>query len=203
MRSPTRTRLAAGALAAAPVLGVLALPGSAAADPVESGPWTSYSPGYKVQEVGCGQVDGLTFTLSCSNSSGEQRAERRYDTYSSGTRQFEGYFRIVSMGGSRVSLKQTFKTTGPFFLLAVENGGRLYSVHGGDTIATGATVGTRVRVNTVHVVGKQLRVYINGSLKYTTSSESGSFYDKFGAYRTASGKGPIKVEWSDISFWQK
>ena len=63
----------------------------------------------------------------------EQRAERRYDTYSSGTRQFEGYFKITSMGGSRISLKQTFKTTGPFFLLAVEKGGRLYAVHGGNT----------------------------------------------------------------------
>lgn len=203
MRSARWTWLAAGAVAAAPMLGVLVTPGTAAADPVESGPWTSYSPGYKLQQVGCGKVSGLTFTLSCSNSSGEQRAERRYDTYSSGTRQFEGYFRIVSMGGSRVSLKQTFKTTGPFFLLAVENGGRLYSVHGGNTIASGATVGTKVRVNTVHAVGSQLRVYINGSLKYTTSSESGSFYDKFGAYRTASGKGPIQVEWSGIQFWHK
>lgn len=201
MRSPTRARLLTGVLASGPLLGVLAAP--AAADPVESGPWTSYSPGYKVQEKGCGVVDGLTFKLTCSNSSGEQRAERRYDTYSSGTRQFEGYFRITSMGGSRICLKQTFKTTGPFFLLAVENGGRLYSVHGGTTIATGATVGTTVRVNTVHVVGSALRVYINGSRKYTTSSPSGDFYDKFGAYRTSSGKGPITVQWSNVRFWRK
>jgi len=119
------------------------------------------------------------------------------------TRQFEGYFTITSMSGSRISLKQTFKTTGPFFLLAVERGGRLYSVHGGNTITTGATVGTKVRVNTVHVVGDELRVYINGSLKYKTSSASGSFYDKFGAYRTASGQGPITVQWSGIQFWHK
>ncbi len=170
---------------------------------VEGGGWTSYSPSYKVQQKGCGHVDGLTFKLTCANSSGEQRAERRYETYSSGTRQFEGYFRITSMGGSRICLKQTFKTTGPFFLLAVERGGRLYAVHGGTTIATGATVGTTVRVNTVHTPGGQLRVYINGSLKYTTSSPSGSYYDKFGAYRTASGQGPITVEWSGIQFWRK
>jgi hypothetical protein len=85
----------------------------------------------------------------------------------------------------------------------VERGGRLYAVHGGNTIATGATVGTTVRVNTVHVVGKTHKIYINGSLKDTVSSPSGSFYDKFGAYRTASGKGPITVEWSNIQFWQK
>ena len=202
MGSSTRARRMAVALAAGSVLGVLLTP-VASADPVESGPWTAYSPGFKVQQKGCGSVSDLTFKLTCSNSSGEQRAERRYDTYSSGTRQFEGYFRVTSMTGSRISLKQTFKTTGPFFLLAVEHGGRLYAVHGGTTITTGATVGTTVRVNTVHVVGSTLRVYINGSLRYTTSSAGGSFYDKFGAYRTASGKGPITVEWSNVSFWHK
>jgi hypothetical protein len=201
MRSPTRARLIAATVV--PALGVLAIPTTSSADPVESGPWTSYSPGFKLQQVGCGSIDDLTFKLSCSNGSGEQRAERRYDTYSSGTRQFEGYFKIVSMGGSRISLKQTFKTTGPFFLLAVEKGGRLYSVHEGATIASGATVGTQVRLNTVHVVGSKLRVYINGSLKYTTNSKSGDFYDKFGAYRTASGKGPITVQWSNVQFWHK
>jgi hypothetical protein len=170
---------------------------------VEGGTWTAYTPGFKVQQKGCGQVSNLTFKLTCSNKSGEQRAERRYDTYSSGVRQFEGSFKITSMAGSRISLKQTFKTTGPFFLLAVERGGRLYAVESGKTITTGATVGTTVRVNTVHEVGKQLRVYINGSLKYSISSPSGSFYDKFGAYRTASGQGPITVEWSNIQFWHK
>ena len=76
-------------------------------------------------------------------------------------------------------------------------------MHGGGTIATGATVGTKVRVNTVHEVGRSLKVYINGSLKETIPSPSGSFYDKFGVYRTASRNGPITVEWSDIRFWQK
>jgi hypothetical protein len=170
---------------------------------VEGGGWTAYSPGFTVQQFGCGQVNGLIFKLTCSNNSGQQRAERRYDTYSSGIRQFEGTFKITSMAGSRISLKQTFKTTGPFFLLAVERGGRLYAVENGMTIATGATVGTAVRVNTVHETGKQLRVYINGSLKYTQSTPAGSYYDKFGAYRTASGQGPITVEWSNISFWRK
>jgi hypothetical protein len=170
---------------------------------VEPGGWKPVSPSFTVQERGCGKVNGLTFTLTCSSGSGDNRAERRYATYTGGTHQFEGYFKITSMGGSRISLKQTFKTSGPFFLLGVEKGGRLYAVHGGNTIATGATVGTTVRVNTVHVVGKTHKIYINGSLKDTVSSPSGSFYDKFGSYRTASGKGPITVEWSNIQFWQK
>ncbi|OLB79169.1 MAG: hypothetical protein AUI14_11160 [Actinobacteria bacterium 13_2_20CM_2_71_6] len=184
------------------VCGLLVVAPNAFAE-VEPGGWTSYSPSFTVQQRGCGKVADLTFSVTCSKGSGDNRAERRYATYSSGSRQFEGYFRIVSMGGSRISLKQTFKTTGPYFLLAVERGGRLYSVHGGQTIATGATVGTTVRVNTVHIVGTTLRVYINGTLRYTVASPSGSFYDKFGAYRTASGQGPITVVWSGIQFWQK
>jgi hypothetical protein len=169
---------------------------------VESGPWTSYSPTFSVQERGCGDVNNLTFTLNCSTGSGDQRAERRYATYTSGTRQFEGHFRITSQTGSRISLKQTFHD-GAYFMLAVERGGRLYAVHGGDTIATGATLGTTVRVNTVHVVGDEHRTYINGSRKHTVESEDGNFYDKFGAYRTNSGAGPITVVWSDIRFWRK
>lgn len=171
---------------------------------VEPGGWTSYAPTFSVQERGCGDVNNLTFRLTCSTGSGDQRAERRYATYTSGTRQFEGYFRITSMGGSRISLKQTFnQNDGAYFMLAVERGGRLYAVHGGTTIATGATVGTTVRVNTVHQVGSQHRTYINGSRRHTVSSPSGSFYDKFGAYRTASGAGPVTVVWSDVRFWRK
>ncbi|RZQ59462.1 hypothetical protein [Amycolatopsis suaedae] len=193
-----RPRVIAGFAA---VCGLL-MTASPAVAQVESGPWRSYSPSFKVQERGCGQVDNLTFRLTCSTASGDQRAERRYDTYSSGTRQFEGSFRITSMGGTRISLKQTFGS-GPFFMLAVERGGRLYAVHGGTTIATGATVGATVRVNTVHQVGGQHRTYINGSRKHEVASPGGSFYDKFGAYRTNSGNGPATVVWSGVRFWQK
>lgn len=195
-----KLRLTAGATV---VLAILAAGAPRAYAEVEGGGWTSYSPSFTVQERGCGEVDDLTFRLTCATDSGDQRAERRYATYSGGIRQFEGYFRITSMAGSRISLKQTFKTTGPYFMLAVERGGRLYAVHGGTTIATGATVGTTVRVNTVHDVGDEIRVYINGSRRYTADSESGSFYDKFGAYRTSSGEGPATVEWSGIRFWRK
>jgi hypothetical protein len=184
----------------------LLLSGSPAQAQVETGPWTSYSPSFSVQQRGCGVVSGLEFRLTCSTASGDQRAERRYATYSGGTRQFEGSFRITSLGGTRVSLKQTFRdgpTAGPFFMLAVERGGRLYAVHGGATVATGATVGTTVRVNTVHNTASEHRTYINGSRKHTYASEGSSFYDKFGAYRTASGQGPATVVWSNIRFWRK
>ncbi|MFE6615838.1 hypothetical protein [Amycolatopsis sp. NPDC057786] len=200
-----RRRLRTAGVAAAAVLGLIASAMPANAQ-VGTGPWTAENPSFKVQERGCGTVDGLNFQLTCSTGSGDQRAERRYVTYTGGTRQFEGSFRITSMAGTRISLKQTFRdapTAGPYFMLAVERGGRLYAVHGGDTLASGATVGTSVRVNTVHQVGSTHKVYINGSLKQTVSSSAGSYYDKFGAYRTASGAGPVKVTWSGIKFWRK
>src|SRR3712207_706555 len=99
--SRNRFRLLAGLVLAAG--SVIATP-SAHAE-VEPGGWTSYSPSFSVQERGCGDVSGMTFRLTCSTGSGDQRAERRYATYSGGQRQFEGYFRITSMGGSRISLK--------------------------------------------------------------------------------------------------
>jgi hypothetical protein len=197
-----KTRAAAGIL----VLCGLLFGAQTAYAQVEPGGWTSTSPSYNVQEKGCGTANGLTFTLSCSTASGEQRAERRYATYTGGSHQFEGSFKITSMGGSRISLKQTFRdgsSAGPYFLLAVEKGGRLYAVHGGETIATGATVGTSVRVNTINQVGSTHKVYINGSQKDSVSSPGGSYYDKFGSYRTGSGAGPITVEWSGIRFWHK
>jgi hypothetical protein len=182
-------------LAAAPV--VSAAPAAPAIT------WVQYSPSYTVQQEGCGSVSGSTFTLTCSNSGQEyDRAERRYADYSSGSHRFNGTFKITSMSGSRISLKQTFDdNVGPYFLLAVESGGRLYSVEGGATISSGATVGTSVNVETIQTVGSQEQVYINGSLKYTTSSPSGSFYDKIGAYRTSSGSGPITVQWSNLAFY--
>ena len=155
---------------------------------VGTGPWVSDSPGYSEQERGCGDVSGLTFKLTCSTASGDQRAERRYNTYTGGTHQFEGSFKITSMTGSRISLKQTFRdgsNAGPYFMLAVEKGGRMYAVEGGATLGSGATVGTSVRVNTINQVGSSHKVYLNGSLKQTISSASGSYYDKFGSYRTS------------------
>ncbi|MFE2643950.1 hypothetical protein ACFXDO_15430 [Streptomyces nigra] len=199
-------RLRTLTLAVAPALCATALlTAPPAAAEVEPGGWQSVSPTFTEQERGCGQIDGLTFRLTCSTGSGDQRAERRYATYTGGTRQFEGYFRITGLNGTRISLKQTFheSASGPYFMLAVERGGRLYAVHGGTTLSNAGTVGATVRVNTVHQVGSQHRTYINGSLKHTYASPGGSFYDKFGAYRTNSGNGTATVEWSNIRFWRK
>lgn len=202
--SRLRSRVRVLALAAAALAGMGVVGAPSAQAQVESGSWISYSPSYTLQERGCGTASGLTFKLTCSTASGDQRAERRYANYSgSAARQFEGTFKVTSLAGTRISLKQTFNDSepGPYYMLAVERGGRLYAVEGGTTIASGATVGTSVRVNTVHRIGSSHKTYINGSLKYTTSSPGGNFYDKFGAYRTSSGQGPATVVWSGVKFW--
>ena len=118
-------------------LSLAAAPAVSAAPAAPAITWVQYSPSYTVQQEGCGSVSGSTFTLTCSNSGQEyDRAERRYVDYSSGSHRFNGTFKITSMSGSRISLKQTFHdNAGPYFLLAVESGGRLYSVEGGATIA--------------------------------------------------------------------
>src|SRR5260370_42007429 len=135
----------------APVCGLVVMATNANAQ-VEPGPWKPDNPTFTVQQKGCGQVSDLTFKLTCSDGSGEQRAERRYATYSSGTHQVEGYFKITSLGGSPLCRKQTFNR-GPFFLPAPERGDRLDSVHGGRQNATGGPAGTTARVDTGHSGG--------------------------------------------------
>ena len=71
--------------------------------------WTRWYPSFNIQEVGSGDVSGDTFKLTSSSSSGEHRAERRYQTTTSGRSQFEGTLKIVSMSGDRIAVTQCFK----------------------------------------------------------------------------------------------
>src|ERR1043166_8652118 len=170
--------------------------------------WTQYTPGKHVQTVGCGTYSSSggveTFKLTCSTSSNEQRAEQRVeDDFSSGTRQFEGFVKVTSLGGNGISLKQTFQANnGAFLMIAIKSGGTLYDVHPGTTLATGV-VGTTQRINTITDVGaSKTYEYVNGSLKNTLSGGSTPFYNKYGTYRLGSGNGPITAEWSSVRYWQ-
>lgn len=201
-------------------LAILSATTALCSGPVETGPWVEDKPTFALHQCAGGKVNGDTFVLpkspngsttgpGCGN--GHLRAERRYnDNYSSGVHQFSGEFKINSMSGKRICLKQTFKGSGhgdggPYFLLAVDEGGDLYKV-GGTPIAKGvATVGTTVQVNTVHDVAKRrLSLYINGKEMYRDDdAPEGSFYDKIGTYATDSGKGAISVTWSNVQLWHK
>ena len=215
-----KLRIAATALAVAGLLWAAPTAFASSTGPIGPGTWTPDTPAHDVQLCKGGTVSGTTFSLpggnapldACGNN--EPRAEFRYknyaggsgENYSTGTRQFGGTFTIKSIAGSRISLKQTFNgDSGPYFIMAVENTGRIYSVEGGATISAGAAkVGVPVQVNTVHnTKTKKLQVYINGSLAFSESAPGGQFYDKIGAYQTSTGHGAITVTWSNVQFWHQ
>jgi hypothetical protein len=170
--------------------------------------WTSYSPSIRTQTVGTGtySISGgvETFRITSTSSSTEQRAERRVENeWSSGTNQFEGMMRVVSLGGTGISLKQTFQPqSGAFLMIAVRSNGELYEVGGGVTLASGV-IGSTLRINTVtDVSASRTYVYVNGVLRQTRNGGNPPFHDKYGTYRLGSGRGPVTAEWSGIKFWR-
>jgi hypothetical protein len=171
--------------------------------------WTAYTPSARVQTRGCGAHSASagvdTFRLTCDATSGDNRAEARVENdYSSGTNQFEGEVRVVSLDGSNVSLKQTFMpNNGAFLMLGVSTGGRLYSVGDNFELATGI-IGRWVRINTVHdVAAGTHQIYVDGVLKATkTGGRQVAWHDKYGTYRLGSGHGPIVAEWRNIRYFR-
>ena len=131
---------------------------------VGNGPWTSESPTYNLQLVGSGWNSGSQFGITSTSTTTEQRAERRYQSFSTGTHQFEGFVTVNSLGGDRISLKQTFQeSVGPWTLIAVSKSGYLYAVENGDHLAN-YTVGSNVRINTICYTGSTKdAIWINGS----------------------------------------
>ena len=172
----------------------------AASAQVGSG-WTSITL-EKHQDIdGCGSISGSTHKLTCSGGSGWQRAEYKLGSSTSGQRQFQGDLKVVSLSGTGISLKQTFKApSSAFFMLAVRSGGTLYQ-HGAGTTFMSNIIGKTLRINTT-IGGGAHRFYLNGSLRKTTSA-SGSFFDKYGVYKTTSGTGPVTAQWTGIRSWRK
>ena len=166
--------------------------------------WTPYSPSFVLQIRGCGASSGLNFSITCAATSGDNRAERRYANLTAAMSQFQGTVVVTSLTGDRINLKQTFQDNiGPWNMIAVKKPGALYEVSTGATLAS-YTIGTAVRINTItDTVKHTTQVYINGSLVETKTGGKGSLYDKFGTYRTHSGKGPVSATWSNIQFWKK
>jgi hypothetical protein len=161
--------------------------------------WTSTSVSYTTQvSSGC-SVSGTTFTID----SGSGRAERRYATLTSGSRQFQGTFKVTSLGGNRVCVWQTFsEANGPWQMGAVDkSASKIYEVEGGNTLNS-FSVGSSYRINTIATSSGSVQVYVNGSQKESKTGGA-SPYNKIGAYATSSGAGPCTSAWSRIAFWKK
>lgn len=161
--------------------------------------WTSTSVSYNTHvSSGCSISNGNTFIID----GGSGRAERRYTTLTSGSRQFQGTFKVNSLGGDRVSVFQTFsEVNGPFQMGAVKKPGTLYEVEGGATLSS-YSIGSSMRINTVATSSGSVQVYVNGSQKESMSGGT-SPYHKMGSYATASGAGPCSTTWTSVAFWRK
>ena len=189
------------------VFGTLALAPSLARAQLGSG-WTQYSPPETLQIRGCaahsaeGGVD--QFRVTCATMGGDNRAEHRtMNDYSSGTNQFEGEIRVVT-SGTNIIVKQTFMPNrGAFFMMAVSADGRLY-LHGGGGDVLPGVVGRWVKINTIHDVNAGThRVYADGVLRTTKSGgPQVAWHDKYGSYRSQSGRGPAVVEWRNIKYFR-
>ncbi len=132
------------------------------------------------------------------------RAEiRMHMEYSTGQRQFQGYV-TFSAPLDDESLMQVFGSTSGATQLMI----RGYSASGGSLRGGGATLATNIygketRVNTVHVQGQYIRVYINGSQKVQiTDNEAVDNYMKYGCYGTLR-TGSVRVQWRAVRFYSK
>ena len=189
------------------VFGTFGLVPSQAGAQLGSG-WTQYSPPETLQVRGCaahsasGGVD--QFRVTCAMMGGDNRAEHRtMNDYSSGTNQFEGEIRVVT-SGANIIVKQTFMPNrGAFFMMAVSADGRLY-LHGGGGDVLPNVVGRWVKINTIHDVNAGThRVYADGVLRTTkTGGPQVAWHDKYGSYRSQSGRGPAVIEWRNIKYFR-
>ena len=168
-----------------------------------------YSPILGSNSSGCSDystADGIEqFHITCSDTAGDNRAEQRVeDDYSSGARQFEGEFRVVSIEGTGISVKQTFQAqNGAFLTIATQNSGRFYSVGDNGDLGRGRPGRRWTRINTIHDVASQThQIYVNGELKVTKAGGSIPGQNKYGAYRIDSGRGPATIEWRNVRFWK-
>jgi hypothetical protein len=138
-------------------------------------------------------TDTETFRIVDNRSN---RAEIRLaNEYSSGSRQFQGYVKFDSPLNDE-SLFQIFgSTSGATQLMirgyASDNGSMK---GGGKTLSTGC-YGVERRVNVIHRQGKDIRIYVNGSLKTSfADDEDVTNYHKYGAYGTLKTNGAT-VKW--------
>jgi hypothetical protein len=184
--------------------------------------WNSFFPSSVIQTESGGvynNFSGSTTSISYkgvrySNSGGVEtyqlvstdsnRVERRYhDDYSSGHRQFQADI-MISSPSSGETVHQIFNgSAGPYILM------REHSSNNGSIEVLGKTgsiannlYGVYFRLNTINSFNSgNTYVYINGSLKWTGTHPSGSFYTKYGCYGTL-GASSAKIQFKNVHMYQ-
>ena len=142
-------------------------------------------------------------TFKILNSSCNRIEVQSDEHYTSGKRQMEGYVKISDI--SEQSIHQIFQnSSGPIIMIKGYNGnnGTLKKQGGSVVIATGVS-GIYVRYNCINdISANSMKVYINGSLKWSGASAPGSsFNNKYGLYGTMVTSNPT-VQWRDIKFFK-
>jgi hypothetical protein len=193
--------------------------------------WTPATENYQIQtSAGCTAAplpSGVGGIFNIPSSSTDFRAEFRFEYdlntsngdggFISGTEQFQGDVTVNSLGGNRVTVKQTF---GPahstsWSLIAIDKTkvfgnnppGAFYDVGvSGQPAIAAFTLGQTYRINTILTFSSggapTVIVYINGQFAETlTKSTTGFYYDKVGAYKSSSGSGPCTSTWQNVLFW--
>ncbi|XP_031285298.1 citrate-binding protein-like [Pistacia vera] len=122
--------------------------------------------------------------------------------YSSGVWQFEGYG-YVPAGTSGVSLMQIFGASqhATTLMVRVYDGSLTYYR---DPVLVRNIYNKWFRLNVIHDVGKSVKVYIDGILKYEGPDRGGkSHYFKFGVYAQEDDSHYMESRWKDIKVLKK
>jgi hypothetical protein len=146
-------------------------------------------------------TDTETFRILDNRSN---RSEiRLHNEYSTGSRQFQGYVKFDRPLDDE-SLFQIWGSSSGATQLMV----RGYAASGGSIRAPGGPVmatnvyGVEHRVNVIHRQGNDIRVYIDGTLKYSfADNESVTNYQKYGCYGTLN-TGAATVAWRAARFYR-
>jgi hypothetical protein len=143
-------------------------------------------------------------TFKLVNNTSNRLEVRSDEHYTSGKRQMQGDLMIHNI--SEQSVHQIFHgSSGPFMMVKGYNGsgGSLKKQSGSVTLVTGIA-NVYVRYNCLHQVGSYLKLYINGSQKFSgggAAQDGSGNNNKYGLYGTKVTSDPT-VYWKGIKFFK-
>lgn len=146
-----------------------------------------------------------TETFRLLNTQTNRSEIRLLNDYSTGSRQFEGYVKIVPPLNDE-SLMQIFGSTSGATQLMI----RGYAADGGSIRGAGQTLATNiydqeVKINVIHLqenVGNRIKIYVNGVKKADIAdNEAVTNYMKYGNYGTLT-TGTATVQWRNVKLYK-
>jgi len=148
---------------------------------------------------------GDTETFRIIDNRSNRSEIRLQNEYRTGQRQFQGYVTFYAPLNNE-SLFQIFGSTSGATLCMMRgyssSGGRLATVGGGGTLATGV-YGQEQRINVIHSQQSFVEFYVNGTRKARFSEkEDVKNYWKYGVYGTLTTDA-VTVKWRQVRLYSK